>query len=55
MAAVFSKQRFDFACKAIEYFRNVQKPEHSKKYVFRAKRIENVVLKEKYCQQNRGK
>ena len=32
-----------------------QKPEHSKKYVFRAKCIENVVLREKYCWQNRGK
>ena len=32
-----------------------QKPEHSKKYVFLAKCIENAVLREKYCQQNRGK
>ena len=32
-----------------------QKPEHSKKYVFLAKCIENTVLREKYCQQNRGK
>ena len=32
-----------------------EKPEHSKKYVFLAKCIENVVLREKYCQQNRGK
>ena len=47
MAAVFSKQRFDFACKTIEHFKNIPKPEHSKKYVFRAKCIENVVLKEK--------
>ena len=30
-----------------------QKPEHSKKYVFLAKCI--VVLREKYCQQNRVK
>ena len=27
------------------------KPEHSKKYVFLAKCIENAVLREKYCQQ----
>ena len=32
-----------------------QKPEHSKKYVFLAKCIENTVLREQYCQQNRGK
>ena len=30
------------------------KPEQSKKYVFPTKRIENVVLKEKYCQQIEG-
>ena len=32
-----------------------QKLEHSKKYVFLAKCIENVVLRENYCQQNWGK
>ena len=32
-----------------------QKPEDGKKYVFLAKCIENAVLREKYCQQNRGK
>ena len=32
-----------------------QKLEHSKKYVFLAKCIENALLREKYCQQNRGK
>ena len=32
-----------------------QKPEHSKKYVLLAKCIENVVLREKYCQQKREK
>ena len=32
-----------------------QKPEHSKKYVVLAKCIENAVLREKYCQQKRGK
>ena len=32
-----------------------QKPEHSKKYVFLVTCIENTVLREKYCQQNRGK
>ena len=32
-----------------------QKPEHSKKYVFLAKCIENSVQREKYSQQNRRK
>ena len=32
-----------------------QKPERSKKYVFLAKCIENALLRETYCQQNRGK
>ena len=32
-----------------------QKPEHGKKYVLLAKCIENVVLREKYCQQKREK
>ena len=32
-----------------------QKPEHSKKYVFLAKCIENELRREKYCQQNGGK
>ena len=31
------------------------KPEHGKKYVFLAKCIENALLREKYCRQNRGK
>ena len=35
MAVVFSKQRFDFACKTtIKQFKISQKPKHSKKYVF---------------------
>ena len=54
VAVVFSKERFDFVCKTtIEQFS--KKPEHSKKYVFLAKCIKNVVLREKYCQQNRVK
>ena len=41
---------------AIEKLKKIfQKPEHSKKYVFLAKCIENALLSEKYCQQNRGK
>ena len=32
-----------------------QKPEHSKKYVFLTKCIKNVVVREKYYQQNRVK
>ena len=32
-----------------------QKPEHGKKYVFLVKSIENAGLREKYCQQKRGK
>ena len=55
MAVVFSKQRYDFECKTIEQFKNIPKPEHSKKYVFLAQCVEDVVLREKYCQQNRGK
>ena len=58
MAMVFCKQRFDFVRKTtIEKFskKAFQKPEHGKKYVFLAKCIENAVLREKYCQQNRGK
>ena len=35
--------------------KNIPKPEHSKKYVFLAKCNENALLREKYCQQNRGK
>ena len=43
MAVVFSKQRFDFACKTtIEQLKIFQKPKHSKKYVFLAECIENV-------------
>ena len=58
MAMVFCKQRFDFVRKTtIEQFlkKTIQKPEHGKKYVFRAKCIENAVLREKCSQQNRGK
>ena len=50
MAMVFSKQRFDFVRKT-----TIEKYEHNKKYVFLAKFIENAVLREKCCQQNRGK
>ena len=32
-----------------------QTPEHSKKCAFLAKCVENALLREKYCQQNRGK
>ena len=55
MTVVFSKQRYDFAYKTIEQFKNIPEPEHSKKYVFLAQCIEDVVLRGKYCQQNRGK
>ena len=30
VAAVFRKQRFDFACKTIELFKDIPEPEHSK-------------------------
>ena len=48
---------FNFVSKTtIEKLKKMfQKPEHSKKYVFLAKCIENALLREKYCQQNRGK
>ena len=48
---------FNFVSKTtIEKLKKIfQKPEHSKKYVFLAKCIENALLREKYCQQNRGK
>ena len=57
MAVVFSKQRFDFVRKTTtEKLKKIfQKPDHGKKYVFLAKCIENAVLREKYCKQNRGK
>ena len=56
MAAVFSKQRFGFSYKTIEHFKNIPKPKHIKKHIFRAKCIENAVLTgEKNRQQNRGK
>ena len=47
---------FNFVCKTtIEKLKRIfQKPEHSKKYVFQAKCIENAELRENYCQQNRG-
>ena len=48
---------FNFVSKTtIEKLKKIfQKPEHSKKYVFLAKCIENALLREKYCQKNRGK
>ena len=55
---VFCKQRFDFVLKTtVEKFKKKTflNPEHSKKYVFLAKCIENAVLREKCCQQKRGK
>ena len=58
MAMVFCKQRFDFVRKTtIEKLKKKKfhKPEHGKKYFFLAKCIEIVVLREKYCQQKRGK
>ena len=57
MAMVFCKQGFDFVRKTtIEKLKKkIPKPEHGKKYVFLAKCIEIVVLREKYCQQKRGK
>ena len=57
MAMVFCKQRFDFVRKTtIEKLKkHSKKPEHGKKYVFLAQCFENAVLREKYCQQNRGK
>ena len=45
MTVVFSKQRYDFAYKTIEQFKNIPKSEHSKKYVFLAQCIEDVVLR----------
>ena len=58
MAMVFSRRRRDLILYAIQQWKVkkiFQKPEHSKKYVFLAKCIENALLREKYCQQNRGK
>ena len=55
MAMVFCKQGFDFLRKTTTTKKKIQKPEHGKKYVFLAKCIEIVVLREKYCQQKRGK
>ena len=58
MATIFRKRRFDFVRKATieKLFKEIfLKLEHSKKYIFLAKCIENVVVREKYCQQNRGK
>ena len=58
MAMVFCKQRFEFVLKTtIETLKKktFPKPKHSKKYVVLAKCIENAVLREKYCQQKRGK
>ena len=47
---IFCKQNNNRKVKKI-----FQKPEHSKKYVFLAKCIENALRREKYCQQNGGK
>jgi len=48
---------FNFVSKTtIEKLKKIfQKPEHSKKYISLAKCIENALLREKYCQQNRRK
>ena len=47
---------FNFVRKTIEKLTKIfQKPEHSKKYVFLAKCIEDALPREKCCQQNRGK
>ena len=56
-AMVSCKQRFDFVRKTtIEKLKkHSKKPEHGKKYVFLAQCFENAVLREKYCQQKRGK
>ena len=58
MAMVFSRRRRDLILYAKQQWKVkkiFQKPEHSKKYVFLAKCIEKTVLREKNCQQNRGK
>ena len=57
MAMVFSRQRQDLILTTIGKLKKIfQKPEHSKKYIFLAKCIENAVLRENwYCQQNWGK
>ena len=59
MAMVFCKQRSEFVLKTtietLKKKKTFQKPEHSKKYVVLAKCIQNAVLREKYCQQKRGK
>ena len=50
MAMVFRKRRFDFVRKATieKLFKEIfLKLEHSKKYIFLAKCIENVVVREK--------
>ena len=58
MAMVFSRRRRDLILYAKQQWKVkkiFQKPEHSKKYVFLAKCIENALLTEKYCHQNQGK
>ena len=59
MAMVFSRRRRDLILYAIQQQKGLkkkfEKPEHSKKYVFLAKCIENALLTENYCHQNRGK
>ena len=47
MAMVFSRQRQDLILTTIGKLKKIfQKPEHSKKYIFLAKCIENAVLRE---------
>ena len=58
MAMVFCRQTIWFCTRNNN--RKVKKktfpkPEHGKKYVFLGKSIENAGLREKYCQQKRGK
>ena len=57
MAMVFSNTTIWFCTQNYsgKVWKIIQKPEHGKKYVFLAKCIENAVLREKYCQQNREK
>ena len=56
-AGVFSKQRFGFAGETTteKLKKKIQKPKHSKEYVFLAECMGDVTQTEKYCQQNRGK
>ena len=58
MAMVFSRRRRDLICTQNnnrKVKKNIpKKTELGKKYVFLAKCIENALLREKYCRQNRG-